>query len=158
VDPLDHSNLPADQTANLREMDDASKALPPGEADNDAPLTPEEMEQLYDQFEMEDDANYKFDRILDYEFKDGVLILKAQYMTMILENMIWLFLSRSLNAMCLLNWHTLFGTRSLKINEVVNTTFGPRAPCKLMHGVYDDFTGHTMLIPPTGFIELDEPR
>jgi hypothetical protein len=28
---------------------------------------------------MEDDANYKFDRILDYEFKDGVLILKARY-------------------------------------------------------------------------------
>jgi hypothetical protein len=59
VDPLNHSKLPADQTANLREKDDAFKALPPGEADNDAPLTPEEMEQLYDQCEMEDDANYK---------------------------------------------------------------------------------------------------
>jgi hypothetical protein len=77
VDPLNHSKLPADLTANLREMDDAFKALPPGEADNDAPLTPEEMERLYYQFEMEDDANYKFDHILDYEFKDGVLILKG---------------------------------------------------------------------------------
>jgi hypothetical protein len=42
-------------------------------------MTPEEMECLYDQFEMEDDVNYKFDRILDYEFQDGVLVLKARY-------------------------------------------------------------------------------
>ena len=37
------------------------------------------MERLYDQFEMEDDVNYKFERILDYEFKDGVLVLKTKY-------------------------------------------------------------------------------
>ena len=28
---------------------------------------------------MEDDVNYKFDRILDFEFKEGVLILKVKY-------------------------------------------------------------------------------
>jgi hypothetical protein len=38
------------------------------------------MEKLYDQFEMEDDANYHFDCILDYEFKDGVLLFEARYM------------------------------------------------------------------------------
>jgi hypothetical protein len=64
----------------LREEVDPNEALPPGEADNDPPLTPEEMEKLYDQFEMEDDVNYKFDRILDYEFKDGVLLLKTRYL------------------------------------------------------------------------------
>jgi hypothetical protein len=79
VDPFDHGKLPADQTTNFRETNDTSKALPPGEADNDTPLTPEEVERLYDQFEMEDDVNYKFDCILDYEFKDGILILKARY-------------------------------------------------------------------------------
>ena len=28
---------------------------------------------------MEDDINYKFDRILDYEFHEGVLVLKTRY-------------------------------------------------------------------------------
>jgi hypothetical protein len=79
-------------------------------------------------------------------------------MTMILENMIWLSLFRSLNVMCLLNWHDLFGTMSLKIDKVVTTTFGPRALLKLMHETYKDFTGHTTLILLTGFIELDVPR
>jgi hypothetical protein len=59
---------------------DPRMTLPPGEADNELPLTPEEREKLYDQCEMEDDANYHFDRILDYEFKDGVLLFKARYM------------------------------------------------------------------------------
>jgi len=79
---IDHGNFPSVPEVSkerLREDNDPSEALPPGEADDDAPLTPEEMERLYDQFEMEDDAHYKFDRILDYEFKDGVLILKARY-------------------------------------------------------------------------------
>jgi hypothetical protein len=38
------------------------------------------MEKLYDQFEMKDDVNYKFDQILDYAFKEGVLLLKARYL------------------------------------------------------------------------------
>jgi hypothetical protein len=79
VDPLDHSKLPADQTTNLRATHDTSKALPPGEADNDTPLTPEEMERLFDQFEMEDDVNYKFGRIWIMSSKDGILILEARY-------------------------------------------------------------------------------
>ena len=65
---------------DLGETSDPTEPLPPGEADNDPLLSPEEMEKLYDQFEMEDDANYKFDRILDYEFQDGVLILKTKYL------------------------------------------------------------------------------
>jgi hypothetical protein len=82
ADPLDHGKFSVDNevpTNNLREEHDPSKALPPGEADNDKPLTPEEMERLYDQFEMEDDGNYKFDFIFDYEFQDGILVLKAHY-------------------------------------------------------------------------------
>jgi hypothetical protein len=82
VDPLDHGKFSVDNevpTNNLREEHDSSKAFPPGEANNDEPLTPEEMEQLYDQFEMVDDVNYKFDCILDYEFQDGILVLKARY-------------------------------------------------------------------------------
>jgi hypothetical protein len=82
VDTLDHDKPPvaADPPVEgLREEDDPSEALPPGEADDKAPMTPEEMERLYDQFEMEDDVNYKFDRILDYVFQDGVIVLKARY-------------------------------------------------------------------------------
>jgi hypothetical protein len=74
-----HTVLEA-QNEDLREEVDPRKALPPGEADNEPPLTPEEMKKLYDQFEMEDDVNSNFDRILDHEFKDGVLLLKAQYL------------------------------------------------------------------------------
>jgi hypothetical protein len=79
VDPLNHGKFSVDDevpTNNLREEHDLSKALPPEEANNDEPRTPEEMERLYDQYEMEDDVNYKFDRILDYEFQDGILVLK----------------------------------------------------------------------------------
>ena len=71
---------PVVQNENLREEVDPSEALPHGEVDNDPPLTPDDMERIYDQFEMEDDVNYKFDRILDYEFKDGVLLLKTKYL------------------------------------------------------------------------------
>jgi hypothetical protein len=79
-DMLDQGELhtvPEEQNEDSREEVDPREALPPGEADNEPPLTPEDMEKLYDQFEMEDDVNYNFDRILDYEFKDGVLLLKA---------------------------------------------------------------------------------
>jgi hypothetical protein len=82
-DMLDQGELhtvPEEQNEDSREDVDPREALPPGEADNEPPLTPEEMEELYDQFEMEDDVNYNFDRILDYEIKDGVLLLKARYL------------------------------------------------------------------------------
>jgi hypothetical protein len=80
-------STPMVQNEDLREEVDPSEALPHGEVDNDTPLTPEDMERIYDQFEMEDDANYKFDRILDYEFKDGVLLMKAKYLDAILVSM-----------------------------------------------------------------------
>ena len=64
---------------DLGETHNEEENLPPGEADNDILLTPEEMEKLYDQFEMEDDADYNFERILDHEFRDGVLWLKARF-------------------------------------------------------------------------------
>jgi hypothetical protein len=82
-DMLDQGELhtvPEALNEDSREDVDPREALPPGEADNEPPLTPEEMEKLYDQFEMEDDVNYNFDRILDYAFKDGVLLLKARYL------------------------------------------------------------------------------
>ena len=59
LDQTDQGKLPIardDQNEDLREEDDPLEALPPGEADSDIPLTPEEMERLYDQFEMEDDS------------------------------------------------------------------------------------------------------
>ena len=68
------------QDDDLREETDTSEALPPGEVDNDPMMTPEEMEKLYDQFEMEDDVKYHFDRILDYHFENGVLLLKTRYL------------------------------------------------------------------------------
>jgi len=83
ADPSDlDKSLPAisEQKEDLGEEQEPKENLPPGEADNDPPMTPDELETLYDQFQMEDDINYKFDRILDYEFKEGVLILKAKYL------------------------------------------------------------------------------
>jgi hypothetical protein len=72
VDQGELHTVPEDLNEDSREDVDPREALPPGEADNEPPLTPEEMERLYDQFEMEDDVNYKFDRILDYACKEGV--------------------------------------------------------------------------------------
>jgi hypothetical protein len=42
-------------------------------------MTPEDTEKIYDQFKMENDINYKLDRILDYKFKEGILLLKTRY-------------------------------------------------------------------------------
>ena len=39
--------------------------------------TEEEVEGLYDQFEIEEDQNYVFDRIVDHHFDQGVLHLKV---------------------------------------------------------------------------------
>jgi hypothetical protein len=69
-----------DLNEDSREDVDPREALPPGEADNEPPLTPEELEKLCDQLEMQDDANYNFELILDYEFMNGVLLLKAWYL------------------------------------------------------------------------------
>jgi hypothetical protein len=88
-DAVDQSELhPVLEALNedSREAVDPREVLPPVEADNELLLTPEEMEKLYDQFEMEDDANYHFDRILDYEFKDGVCCLKRDIWMMISVN------------------------------------------------------------------------
>jgi hypothetical protein len=63
-DMLDQGELhsvPEEQNEDSREAVDPREALRPGEADNEPPLTPEEMEKLFDQFEMEDDVNYNFD-------------------------------------------------------------------------------------------------
>ena len=40
----------------LGEKPDVQETLPPGEVDNDPLLTPEDLERLYDQFEMEEDT------------------------------------------------------------------------------------------------------
>ena len=39
----------------------------------------EDVEHLYDQFEIEDDENYLFERIVDHYFDKGVLHLKVKY-------------------------------------------------------------------------------
>jgi ribosomal protein L37E len=38
-----------------------------------------EIEQLYDPFQMEDDDDHEIDKIVDHVFKDGILILKVRY-------------------------------------------------------------------------------
>jgi hypothetical protein len=42
-------------------------------------LSPDEMERIYDQIQIENDIDYHFDRILDHVFKDGTLELRVQY-------------------------------------------------------------------------------
>ena len=42
---------------------------------------PEELEKLYDQFQIEDDESYDFQRIVDHYFDKEVLMLKVNYIT-----------------------------------------------------------------------------
>jgi hypothetical protein len=82
VDYVDDPNTPPslDELRSREEVNiDPTEALPPEEGVNDLPLTPEEMERMYDQFEMENDMDYKFDCIVDYEFQNGILLLKTKY-------------------------------------------------------------------------------
>ena len=59
--------------------------LPEGHADDILPpehedhLTEEEAEQLYDQFQMEDDKNYEFDLIADHKLTGSGLMLTVRY-------------------------------------------------------------------------------
>jgi transcriptional/translational regulatory protein YebC/TACO1 len=77
VDQGELHTVHEDLNEDSREDIDRRETLPPGEVDNETPLTPEEVEKLYDQFEMEDDVNYKFDRILDYAFKDRCFAVES---------------------------------------------------------------------------------
>ena len=43
------------------------------------PTSDEEVEGLYDQFEVEDDENYVFERIMDHHFDKGILHLNVKY-------------------------------------------------------------------------------
>ena len=40
---------------------------------------PNEVTKLYDQFKMENDCDCKFNRIVDYRFKQGILLLKTKF-------------------------------------------------------------------------------
>lgn len=40
---------------------------------------PTELEETYDQIELENDEDYEFEKIVDHSFQDGVLVLKARY-------------------------------------------------------------------------------
>ena len=40
---------------------------------------PQEVTEIYDQFEMENECDYKFERIVDYRFEKGILLLKSNY-------------------------------------------------------------------------------
>jgi hypothetical protein len=45
-----------------------------------AGMTPDEMEQLYDQFQYEDDSdNYNVGRIVDHSFQERILVFKTKY-------------------------------------------------------------------------------
>ena len=65
--------------------DDAVEMFPEGYADDVLPpehkdhLTAEEAEELHDQFQIEDDNNYKFERIIDHKLTASGLILTVKY-------------------------------------------------------------------------------
>ena len=53
--------------------EDLEESLPPEEQGDS------KMEELHDQFEMENDDDFEFERIVDHVYKDGVLILKVKF-------------------------------------------------------------------------------
>ena len=57
---------------------DPEESLPPEEQGGHI-SNPEELEEILDQFQVENDSDYRFDRIVDYRFEHGVLLLKANY-------------------------------------------------------------------------------
>jgi hypothetical protein len=66
-----------EQEKRYAQQQDLYNLLPPEvQGNNDAN---EDTEQLYGQFQMEDDEEYKIDKIVDHVFKDRVLILTVKY-------------------------------------------------------------------------------
>jgi hypothetical protein len=64
---------------NAETRRDLQESLPPEVQGVDHIDNDDEIEQLYDQFQMEDDDDYEIDKIVDHVFKDGILILKVRY-------------------------------------------------------------------------------
>jgi hypothetical protein len=76
IDPGEPDAHQTEQERRDKEQQDLCDLLPPKvQGDNDN----EDTEQLYNQFQMEDDEEYELDKIVDHVFKDGVLILKIKY-------------------------------------------------------------------------------
>ena len=54
------------------------ESLPP-EEQGDNITDPEELEEMLDQFQIENDVDYRFARIVNYCFEHGILLLKVNY-------------------------------------------------------------------------------
>ena len=79
-----HSDLPSDATTPEQ------PTTPPADDDNDEPRYPgetpiteeisdEDLSDIYNQFQVEDDSDYEFEKIVDHKWKDGILILTARF-------------------------------------------------------------------------------
>ena len=67
-----------EQNQNNIDQLNPEESLPP-EEQGDNIADPEEIEEMLDQFQIENDVDYKFDRIVDYRFEKGILLLKVNY-------------------------------------------------------------------------------
>ena len=57
---------------------DPEESLPPEDQGNNIE-DPEELEEMLDQFEIENDVDYRFSKIVDHRFEHGIFLLKANY-------------------------------------------------------------------------------
>jgi hypothetical protein len=59
--------------------DDAEESSYPGETPITEEVSAEDLSDIYNQFQVEDDSDYEFEKIVDHKWKDGVLILTARF-------------------------------------------------------------------------------
>ena len=92
-DPLAYNLAPGEIVPDDPELDPATAEIiqdqhdedtetgEPGDATQEEHVDPEVLQELYDQDQQEDNSDCNFERIVEHEFKDGVLIFKALFIS-----------------------------------------------------------------------------
>jgi hypothetical protein len=68
-----------EQPTAPQEADDDDDELYPGEDPISEELSDEDLSDIYNQFQVEDDSAYEFEKIVDHKWSDGILILTVRY-------------------------------------------------------------------------------
>ena len=59
--------------------EDDGALLYPGETPIMEEISDEDLSDIYNQFQVEDDSDYEFEKIVDHKWKDGILIFTARF-------------------------------------------------------------------------------
>jgi hypothetical protein len=79
TNPQQEDITPEQEQPASQADDDDDASTYPGETPIMEELSDEDLSDIYNQFQVEDDSDYEFEKIVDHKWKDGILILTARF-------------------------------------------------------------------------------